>query len=293
MVVFVAGYAEASGATSSAQKAFATVSTRPWLALISRSLSSSLVATTMTTSPLLLHGNGWRVVQLPDSNTEDGWGSSSVSSAADYDSNLDGEAAAASSALIDESSADVIATAASALRNFDAPLLRQLWRRPLPLLSLSSWVRAARQASGLGGLGYISQRLLAERPEWQLALASSSELLALWRHDDLWLLSPRDNYAQPVAIWRNAGGADPAPQRRLLAWNVDDTLLACCNSFGVVHILDARARLLHALPPQVWIQETAAGAVEPEGLAVAATRMEAQVVVQQQWRPYCHRPRVA
>ena len=170
---------KASGATSDgmqrSEKAFATVSTAALArAHLAVALAAAIVATTMTTSPLLyelgLHGNGWRVVQLPDSNTEDGWGSSSVSSAADYDANLDGEAAAASSALIDESSADVIATAASALRNFDAPLLRQLWRRPLPLLSLSSWVRAARQASGLGGLGYISQRLLAERPEWQLEM---------------------------------------------------------------------------------------------------------------------------
>ena len=180
-------------------------------------------------SPLLyelsLHGQGWRVQQTPVADAADGWGRGRelpASSSAE----ADGEPAEAVG-----SAAELLSAAASAARRLDAPTLRQLWLRPHPLLSPSAWLRDGGRACGAAGLCYAPQQILAERPEWQLALCASTEALALWRHDDLCLLSPRDNYAQPVALWRSP--ADAAPHQRCLGWNADDTLLAACTSEGV------------------------------------------------------------
>ena len=51
----------------------------------------------------------------------------------------------------------------------------------------------------------------------------------------------------------------------MLAWNVDDTLLVECTSDGLVHVLDARARLQHALPPHVWTRTPTAAAAAAGG----------------------------
>ena len=107
------------------------------------------------------------------------------------------------------------------------------------------------------GVALAHHRLRAELPEWQLALCHGSETLAIWRHRDLCLLSSRDNFAQPVAIWRSP--AEGSPHRRLLAWNRDDTLLAACTSSSCIHVLDARARPLYTLPPSAWLEPEAQG----------------------------------
>jgi hypothetical protein len=212
---------------------------------------------------LSLHGAGWRVEQAPDAAAEDGWGHGRELAPPSAVTEGEGEPPEAAAGGAEPLLGAVIA----AVRQLDAAALRQLWLRPQPALSPASWLRAARHASGLSGLCYAAESLLAERPEWQLALCTGNELLALWRHEDVWLLSPRDNYAQPVAIWRSP--PDAAPHRRRLAWNADDSLLALCASDGSVHVLDARARLVHALPPSAWAHERTPAADEPTTAAAA------------------------
>ena len=103
-----------------------------------------------------------------------------------------------------------------------------------------------------GRQSLAQQRLSAELPEWKIALCASTELLALWQHQEICLLSPRDNYSQPFALWRSP--SDALPHCRHLAWNQDDTLLVAAMSDGRIHILDSRGRLLHAVPPHVWLK---------------------------------------
>ena len=232
-----------------------------------------------SSTPLLyelgLHGSGWRYEQTPNEAAADGWGSGREvelpQNAAEAEAANDGEAAEAIG-----STRELVLAAVSAARRLDAPALRQLWLRPHPLLTPSMWLRDTVLACGAGGECYAPQRLLAELPEWKLALCASTEMLAIWRHDDLFLLSPRDNYAQPVALWRSP--VDPAPHRRCLAWNADDTLLAACGSDGVVHVLDARCRPLHTLPPHEWLAADADGAraaAAAHAAAVAAADFDA------------------
>lgn len=84
------------------------------------------------------------------------------------------------------------------------------------------------------------------------------------------LLSARDNFTRPVGGLSVGGllskeasaplpqdggnppGGDPYPHCRLLVWSPDDSLLAAASSDGTVLVLDARARLLHTLPPTLW-----------------------------------------
>ena len=215
---------------------------------------------------LTLHGQGWHVEQRPDTDAEDGWVLARELSSTSALAEADRESAE----LMVSSMAEVVTAALSAMRRLDAQALHQVLLHPRPLFSPAAWLRAAGQMSGLYGVAFATQRLHGERPEWQLALSAGSETLALWRHEELCLLSPRDNYAQPVALWRSP--PDAAPHHRRLVWNADSTLLAGCSSTGVVHVLDARARLLYTLPPRAWMQETeaamalaAAEVVEGEG----------------------------
>ena len=150
----------------------------------------------------------------------------------------------------------------------------QTFLQHLLCISPSKCLRSVFDTCGMGGLAHSHQKSLAERPEWRLALCMFNETLALWRHEELYLLSPRDNYAQPFALWRSV--PDELPHRRCLAWNGDGSLLAGCTSMGVIYVLDARARLLHTLPPDVWMQDTEVG--EPLAIAGQATPCSNSIV---------------
>ena len=204
------------------------------------------------------HGQGWQVEQRPDTSTSSGWSHGRDVSPTEVDVE---EGADAPITEAPNASVEFISAATAAARRLDALELRRLLSRPHPLLSLDAWLRDAGLVCTVQGGVYAHERLLAERPAWQLALCANSETLALWRDEVLCLLSPRDNYAQSVAMWRC--DADSTPHRRLLSWNVEETLLAACTSQGVVHILDAKARPLYTLPPPRWMapQQDSAGPV--------------------------------
>ena len=96
-------------------------------------------------------------------------------------------------------------TLATTLFNLNSRQLPALlWQ--LSLRGLEKGLELAEEAAFGGTPCHAQQRLLAELPAWQLALSPGGELLALWRHADLLLLSPRDNFARAVATW--ASGAD-------------------------------------------------------------------------------------
>ena len=153
-------------------------------------------------------------------------------------------------------------TLATTLFNLNSRQLPALlWQ--LSLRGLEKGLELAEEAAFGGTPCHAQQRLLAELPAWQLALSPGGELLALWRHADLLLLSPRDNFARAVATW--ASGADARPPLRRLAWNDDASLLAAAASGGRIAVLDARAREVHSISPRVWGGAAAAGVDGDDG----------------------------
>ena len=217
-----------------------------------------------------LHGVGWHIEQQPDA-TADGWGMSRDVQP------VQGEDRAAKSGADSVHQRppmpSAVAAAISAVRRGDVSSLTQLiWAHPRLSLPAALLGNTALLLWGRG-LTCSQQKMFADQPEWQLTLCATGEILAVWRHHELCLLSPRDNYAQPVALWHSP--ADPQPQRRLLAWNVDDTLLAACTSDGTVHVLDARCRLLHTLAPRVWHGLSDSDSRAPSPLIAVAWRQPA------------------
>ena len=175
---------------------------------------------------LVVHGNGWRYEQTPSSEADGRWKS--------VRELHDGMEPLPPPALVD--GAFPAGPAGSAVLDWIGAL-REL---PLRLFNLSR--RCWRASTSLAP---AQRQLLGEQPVWQLALCvgaeGGSELLALWRDEDLQLYSPRDNFTTPVGVW--VSGADAEPALRRLAWNGDHTMLAAANSSGKVVVLDARARV--------------------------------------------------
>ncbi|KAL1529936.1 hypothetical protein AB1Y20_000864 [Prymnesium parvum] len=216
---------------------------------------------------VVLHGVGWRLEQEESADMVLGWRTRRELHEGD---DVDDDAPRSA---IEENSAGQIVTA---LQQRDA---RALLRHLLPhrLVALSLWLLRdgatilAQLEGRRAGLVHALERRHAQLPEWQLALCHGGEILAIWRTEELVVLSSRDNFASPVALW--AAPADSKPHCRLLAWSPDDSLLAAATSDGTVHVLDARARLLHRLPPTSWGLPAAHGSLSGAEVGHAITGM--------------------
>ena len=203
---------------------------------------------------LVLHGVGWRFEQEEDAETPLGW--RTVRELPPGEGEVELEFAPAEASEREQAAS---AKLVAALTEFDTRTLARLLL-PQRLVTLSAWALregtalSAQLAGGRRGRGqgvvYALERQQAQLPAWKLALCHGGELLAVWRADDLALLSARDNFATPVASW--AAGADSSPHCRLLAWTPDYSLLAAASSDGAIQVLDARARPLHRLLPSMW-----------------------------------------